>query len=100
MKNSLLILTVLGFIIPYSVLILFIVDHGFDISLLFDQIFASYGSTFFALDVILTALVIIYLAATNNELAVKKYYVICIALLVGPSCALPLYLLLNKRVES
>jgi hypothetical protein len=81
----------LGAAVPYVALAIFIQKHGLDIPLLIEQIFGSPGATFFALDVILSALFILYVSLRNRSLGSKKYLVMAVALLVGPSCALPLY---------
>jgi hypothetical protein len=97
MKKLLVLFIILGFIVPYAILTIFIVEYGLNMSLLLSQVTASYGSIFFAVDVILTAIFIIILAATDKGLGDKKYYVIGVSLFVGPSCALPLYYLLKQQ---
>ena len=95
-KTVLNISCLLGLAIPHSVLALFILQHGPDLTLLIEQIVASPGSIFFALDVILCALFIIGLSITDVTIGNRRIYVIAAALLVGPSCAIPLYYRLRQ----
>ncbi|MFY2787090.1 DUF2834 domain-containing protein [Rhodococcus sp. MALMAid1271] len=99
-RPTLIALSVIGAIVPYAILIAFIAQHGLDIPLLLQQVFASYGSTFFALDVIISAIVVIALSITNKSLGSKRYYTIAASLLIGPSCSLPLYVLLAQDARA
>jgi phosphoglycerol transferase MdoB-like AlkP superfamily enzyme len=80
-----------GTVLPYLLLVLFFTRHGFNFPLLLTQVVGTPGAAFFAADVILSALFVIYLAATNTTMGNRRYWVIAASLLVGPSCALPLY---------
>ena len=95
-KRLLTAAAVLGFIVPYSVVGMFILHNGLDISLLLSQVFASYGSVFFALDVILCAFFVIGLCITDKSLGNKSYLIVAVTLLVGPSCSIPLYYRLKR----
>lgn len=96
MRKVTAIFTIIGFIVPYTVLGMFVLQNGLNLPLLLSQIFETHGSTFFALDVILCSLFIIILSFSNKALGIKRCYVISAALFIGPSCALPLYFLLKK----
>jgi hypothetical protein len=80
-----------GAILPYVLLALFFTRHGFNFPLLLTQVIGTPGAAFFTADVILSALFVIYLAATNATMGDRRYWVIAVSLLIGPSCALPLY---------
>lgn len=80
-----------GAVLPYLLLILFFTHYGFNLPLLLTQVIGTPGAAFFAADVILSALFVIYLAATNTTMGNRRYWVIAASLLIGPSCALPLY---------
>lgn len=81
----------IGAVLPYLLLIVFFTRHGFNFPLLLTQVVGTPGVAFFAVDVILSALFVIYLAATNVTMGGRRYWVIAASLLIGPSCALPLY---------
>ena len=91
MRNFINFFIVLGLIIPYTALAFFLLANGFNLNLLLSQIFASPGSTFFALDVLLSAVFVIYLAVIDKEIGSEKKWIILSALLIGPSFAFPLY---------
>ena len=53
-----LILCVLGTVLPFSQFVPFLIEHGLDLKLLFEQLFANRISAFFGLDVIVSSLVL------------------------------------------
>ena len=57
MKRLYLILAIAGFILPYYFLISFLALHGLNFSLLIEQLLATPISTFFAVDLMITAIV-------------------------------------------
>lgn len=94
LKNVYLTLAVLGFILPYYFFLRFLNTSGFDFPLLFEQLFANDISTFFATDLIITALVFfvfVFRAAQRSRLKNWWVYVV-LTLLIGPSIAFPLFL--------
>lgn len=90
---------VLGFVIPYVALVTFVAQHGLNFALLVEQVFATPGSTFFALDVIVAALFAIYLALADKRVRHVRVGLVLAAALVGPSFALPLYVKVRLRAE-
>lgn len=57
MKRLYLVLAILGFVLPHYFFVGFLIENGLDLPLLFDQLFANQISTFFAVDLIITAIV-------------------------------------------
>ena len=57
MKRLYLILALAGFVLPYYFFISFLAQHGLNLSLLVEQLFGTPISTFFAVDLIMTAIV-------------------------------------------
>ncbi len=55
-----LILCVLGFVIPYSQFVPWLLEYGFNFGLFFRELFANRISAFFAMDVIVSAIVLIW----------------------------------------
>jgi hypothetical protein len=94
MKRLYLLLALAGWALPYYFFVSFLVESGLDLSALFGQLFANDISTFFAVDLILTA--IAFLIFSHREaarLGMRNWWVYAIATLsVGPSFALPLFL--------
>jgi hypothetical protein len=94
MKRLYLILAVAGFVLPYYFLINFLATNGLNLTLLVEQLFGTPISTFFAVDLIITAMVFwVFLYQEARRLQLQRWWVYIIAtLLVGPSFALPLFL--------
>lgn len=99
-----LLLCVAGTILPYSQLIPFLREHGLNMSVFFQQLFATRISGFFGLDVIVSSLVLWFFVYTEGTRLKMRYLWVCIvaSLLVGVSLGLPLFLLMrqSKRDES
>ncbi|ODH01435.1 hypothetical protein A4S05_28920 [Nostoc sp. KVJ20] len=94
-----LLLCVLGFVLPYSQFVPFILEHGLDIKLFFEQLFANKISGFFGMDVIISSLVLwtfVFWEGTRLKMQNLWVYIAC-NLLVGVSLGLPLFLLMRER---
>lgn len=101
-KNLYLGLCVVGTVLPYSQLIPFLREHGPDIRLLFAQMFANWIAGFFALDVIVSSIVLWVLVFTEGrKQGVRHLWAPIVAnLAVGVSLGLPLFLYLREtRLE-
>jgi len=97
-----LILAVLGFVLPYYFLVSFLVENGLDLGLLLSQLFANDISIFFAVDLIITAIVFLAFVireAARYQMRNRWLYVVA-TLAVGPSFAFPLFLYFREaRVD-
>ena len=94
-----LVLAILGAVLPLSQLIPFLMTHGFDLPLLFRQLFQNHASAFFALDVIVSSVVLWLFVFTEGRRRGMKnlwLYIVC-NLAVGVSLALPLFLFFRER---
>lgn len=89
-----LVLAIVGFALPYSQLIPFAVDHGLNFSLFWSQSFANQASSAFALDLFTSSLVFwIFVFKEGTKLQMKFLWVyVVVNLIIGLSCALPLFL--------
>lgn len=98
-----LFLAVIGFILPYYFFVSFLIDNGLDLQLLFSELFANDISTFFAVDLFITAIVFwvfVYQEAQRWQMGYWWAYVFA-TLVVGPSFAFPLFLYFReKQVEA
>jgi hypothetical protein len=92
-------LCVAGTVLPYSQVVLFVADHGISPALFVEQLFANRASAFFALDVIVSSLVLWALVAIEGSRAGMRHLWLPIAanLAVGVSLGLPLFLYLRER---
>lgn len=94
MRKLYLLLAVAGFALPYYFFVSFLLANGLDLRLLFDQLFASDISTFFAVDVIISAVVLlVFVRRESQRCRMRNWWAYALAtLVVGPSFALPLFL--------
>ena len=93
-----LILCIAGTVLPYSQFIPFLREHGLDISIFFQQLFANNISGFFGMDVIVSSLTLWFLVYTEGIRLKMRHlwiYIVC-NLLVGVSLGLPLFLLMRQ----
>ena len=91
-------LCIAGTALPYSQFIPFLREHGFDLSLFFQQLFANNVSGFFGMDVIVSSFTLWFLVYTEGTRLKMRHlwiYVVC-NLLVGVSLGLPLFLLMRQ----
>lgn len=88
-----------GVLAPLTVLAPWIADHGLNVSLLVRELFATGGSAFFAVDVIIAVLVLFTAAALDDGLTRASRITVGVASLLGASAGLPAYLLIKERAE-
>jgi len=94
-----LILAILGAVLPLWQLFPFLAEHGFNLPLLFQQLFANHVSGFFGLDVIVSSVVLwlfVFSEGRRRRMRNLWIYILC-NLLVGVSLALPLFLFFRER---
>src|SRR5215471_12137093 len=89
-----LILCLLGIILPFSQFVPWVLEHGLNIGLFFRELFANRISAFFAMDVIVSAIALIYfIQSEGKRLGMRFLWLPTIGtLLVGVSFGLPLLL--------
>ena len=94
-----LILCVLGTLLPCSQLFPFLAQHGFNVPLLIEQLFANRISGFFGLDVIVSSVVLwIFVLSEGRRQQMKHLWIYLVCnLAVGVSLALPLFLYMRER---
>jgi hypothetical protein len=97
-KRLYLTLAIAGTILPYYFFGTFLLSHGLDIGLLLEQLFANRVSTFFAVDLIISAVVfLVFSYSESKRLGIARWWVfVASSLLVGPSCSLPLFLFFRE----
>jgi len=99
LQTTYLILCILGTILPYSQFVPFLLEHGLNLQLFLEQLFVNRISSFFAMDLIVSSLVLwIFVFWEGSRLGMKNLWVyIASNLLVGVSLGLPLFLLMRQR---
>ena len=103
MKKLYLLLAVIGFTLPYYFFVSFLIENGLNLQLFFSQLFANNISTFFAVDLVITAIVFwVFLYRESQRWQMENEWVYVVTTLaVGPSFALPLFLYFRKkRIEA
>jgi len=98
-KSLYLMFCIVGTVLPYSQLLPFLREHGLDLRLIYEQLFANRISAFFGLDVVVSSLVLWALAVIEGRRAGVKHLWAPIAssLVVGVSLGLPLFLYLREK---
>lgn len=96
MKRVYLLLALLGAILPLSQLLPFLREHGLDMRLFVEQLFANRISSFFALDVIVSAVVLFAFVFAERRSVRHLWAPIVATLAIGVSCGLPLFLYLRE----
>ena len=97
-RAILLVLLVIGTVLPLAIIAPWLFDHGLDVSAFVADLFASPASAFFAVDVIVSAVVVAFLALTDATLSTRRRSLVLAAtFLVGVSCGLPLWALLREH---
>jgi hypothetical protein len=102
MRRLYLLLAVMGFVLPYYFFASFLIENGLNLGLLFNQLFANDISTFFAVDLVITAVVfLIYMVREAGRYRMRNWWLYVVATLaVGPSFAFPSFLYFREpRLE-
>ena len=98
-KTLYLVLCVVGAVLPYSLFIPFLLEHGLDLSLIVEQMFSNRISGSFALDVIVSSVVFwVFVAVEGRRARVANLWApIAANVIVGLSLGLPLFLYMRER---
>jgi hypothetical protein len=93
-KHLYLALCVPGTLLPYQQLLPFLREHGADLPLLFQQLFATPVSGFFGVDVLVSSLVLwVFVYVEGRRAGISHLWApIAANLTVGVSLGLPLFL--------
>ena len=97
-RHFYLVCCVLGLVLPYSQFVPWLLEHGLNITLFFRELLANRISAFFAMDVILSAIVLILFIQTEGKrLQVRRLWLPTLGtLVVGVSFGFPLFLFLRQ----
>jgi hypothetical protein len=93
-RHFYLVLCVLGIVLTYSEVVPWLLEHGFNFGLFFRELFANRVSAFFAMDVIVSAIVLFYfIQSEGKRLRARFLWLPTIGtLIVGVSFGFPLFL--------
>ena len=101
-KTLYLVLCVLGTVLPYSQFLPFIQEHGPDVGLFVEQLFATRIGAFFGLDVVVSSVALwVFVVVDGRRLGMRYLWApIAANLAVGVSLGLPLFLYIREsRLE-
>ena len=95
-------LFVIGTVVPYASFVPWVIDHGFDISRMVEELFANRISAFFGLDVVISTIVFwVFVNWEGPRIGLKHLWApVAASLTIGISSALPLFLFMREiRLE-
>jgi hypothetical protein len=97
-RHFYLVCSVLGFVLPCSQFVPWLLQHGLNVTLFFRELFANRISAFFAMDVIVSAIVLIwFIQSEGQRLRVRLLWLPTVGtLVVGVSFGFPLFLFLKQ----
>jgi hypothetical protein len=97
-KSVYLMLCVAGTVLPYSQFVPFVMEHGLDVRLFIEQLFANRIGGFFGWDVIVSSVVLWVLVVIEGRRAGVKHLwaPIAASLAVGVSLGLPMFLYMRE----
>ena len=98
LKTVYLALCILGTILAYWQFLPWLRANGLNVRLLIHELFLNRISAFFAIDVIVSSIVLlVFMKTESHRLGIRKRWLAVLALLtVGVSLALPLFLYLRE----
>ena len=93
-----IILCIVGAALPLAQFIPWLSAHGIDLPLLLQQAIATPISAFAWSDVFVTGLAVMaFVVAEGRRLSMPRLWLPLLAMLVGPSLSLPLFLFMRER---
>jgi len=97
-RHFYLVCCVLGLLLPYSQFVPWLLEHGLNITLFCRELFANGVSSFFAFDVIVSTIVLLwFIQSEGRRLRVGLLWLPTVGtLVVGVSFGLPLFLFLRQ----
>ena len=95
-----LLLAIVGALVPLSQFVPWVAVNGFDLTLMMNELFANRISSFFGLDLIISAGVLIVFALADSaryRAAWHGWLAVLLTLCLGVSFGLPFYLYLREK---
>ena len=92
-------LCLLGIVLPYWAFVPWFMEHGFNLALFSQELFATRIGVFFGLDVVVSAIVLfVFVFVEGRRVAIPHLWLPVVAtFLVGVSLGFPLFLYLRQR---
>ena len=98
LRHVYLLLAVIGAIVPYALFVPWLLDNGVNIARFIQDLFANNIAAFFAVDVIISAVVLlVFIYVEGRRLGMTRLWAAVVGtLLVGVSFGLPLFLYMRQ----
>ena len=100
-KTIYLALCILGGVLPYWQFLPWLFEHGMNLTLLVRELFVNRISSFFGIDVIVSAIAaLVFIRVESARAEMRKRWIPAVAvLLVGVSFGLPMFLYIREEKE-
>lgn len=94
MKTLYLLLAGIGLILPYYFFASFLRLYGFNLQVIYEQLFTNQFATFFVMDLTIATIVFyVFLFRESRRLAIRYWWLfVVLSLIIGLSFSLPLFL--------
>ncbi|HIP46899.1 MAG TPA: DUF2834 domain-containing protein [Campylobacterales bacterium] len=98
-KNMYLLLAFLGILLPYSLFLPWLLKHGLDFQLFFQELFINDIAGTGGLDILaVTIAIVVFIIFEGKRLAVKKFWIPALGtIMIGVGFGLPLFLYMRER---
>jgi hypothetical protein len=99
MRSWYLFLAFIGAVLPYSLFVPWLFEHGLNLPLMVRELFSTRIGGFFGLDVLVSAIVVLGFIRREGvaQRVPLRWLPVAATCLVGVSCGLPLFLYLRER---
>ena len=97
-RNIYFILALLGILLPYSVFLPWLLEHGLNLSLLFTEFSVNSVAKTAGLDILVTTVaLLVFIVFEGRKLGMKNIYIPLVATLVGIAFGLAIFLFMRER---
>ena len=97
-RNVYFVLAILGLVLPYSLFLPWLLEHGLDFQLFFSELFVNDVAGTGGLDIFaVTLAIVVFIVFESKKLGMKHMYVYILATLVAVGFGLALFLCNRER---
>lgn len=97
-KNVYFVLAILGLVLPYSLFLPWVLEHGLDVDLFFTELLTNDVASTTALDFMMVSVtVIIFIIFESRKLGMKQIYIPVLATIVAVGFGLALFLCMREN---
>lgn len=98
MQRIYILLSAVGAILPLTQFVPWLSAHGLNVPLLWQQAMSTHIAAFAWSDVLISGIaVVVFILAEGRRIAMRRLWLPLSCIAIGPSLALPLFLLLRER---